>query len=89
MAKVTQWTMLKASAASPMRRTSVTDRGMSTTVRYKLVFSSHKMKKLAVPSRLGMLETVFALNSKCQRGVARHAPQHVPAWEQLRRISSS
>ena len=62
-----------------MLRISVTARGMSTTLRYKLVFSSHNMKKLAVPGRLGLSVTVFALNSKCQPGLVRHAPQHVPA----------
>ena len=74
---------------SPMLRTSVTARGMSTTVRYKWVFSSHNMKKLAIPGRLVVSVTVFALNSKCQPGLVRHAQQHVPAWEQLRHSSSS
>ena len=64
---------------SPMLRTSVTARGMSTTVRYKWVFSSHNMKELAVTGRLGMSVTVFALTSKCQPGLVGHAPQHAPA----------
>ena len=46
-----------------------------------MLFSSHNMTKLAVPGRLGVLVTVFALNSKCQPWLVRHAPQHVPAWE--------
>ena len=74
---------------SPMLRTSAIARGMSTTVRYKRVFSSHPMKKLAVPGRLKMSVSVFALNSKCQPGLVRHAPQHVMASEQLRHTSSS
>ena len=87
MAKVTQWSGL--GAVSPMLHTFVTAQGMSITVRYKWVLSLHNMKKLAVPGRLGMSVTVFALNSKCQPGLVQHAAQHVQAWEQLRHTSSS
>ena len=62
---------------------------MSITVRYIWVFSSHNMKRLALPGRLAMSVTVFALISKCQPGLVRHAPQHVPAWERLRHTSYS
>ena len=67
-----------------MLGTSVAARGMSTTVRYKWVFSTHNMKKLAAPGGLGMPVTVFPLNSKCQPGLVRHTPQNVPALEQRR-----
>ena len=61
-------------AVSPMLRTSVTAPGMSITVRYKWVFSLHNMKKLAVPGRLRVSLTIFALNPKWPPSFVRHAP---------------
>ena len=57
-----------------MLRTSLTTRGMSNTVRYKLVLLLHKMKKLAVPGRLGMSATVFAWNFKVSTWIGAAHP---------------
>ena len=71
-----------------MLRPSVNARGMSTTVRYKWVFSSHNMKKLAVPGKLGMSVTVFALNSQVPTwvGAARPTTCTTPGAAQAHRL---